>query len=95
MVSRFVVCEGWGSFDSGDLWRLRRKRGVGWVKSLIMDGVPWVVSGSLAATAHGWPVGPGAGLTLVKSGVWCAFPRICRPVPGPGGGFWLEADMTL
>ena len=40
-------------------------------------------------------LGRGAGLTLVKSGVWCAFPRICRPVPGPGGGFWLEADMTL
>ena len=41
------------------------------------------------------PVGPGAGLTPLKSGVWCAFPRICRPVPGPGGRVWLEADMTL
>ena len=43
----------------------------------------------------GGPVGPGAGLTPVKSGVWNAFPRICRPVPGPGGRVWLEADMTL
>ena len=34
---------------------------MGGVKSLIMDGVPWVVSGSLAAAAHGWPGWTGGG----------------------------------
>ena len=57
---------------------------VGWggVKSLIMDGVP--LGGVRFFGGHcAWvaPCDRGAGLTPVKSGVWSAFPRICRPVP--------------
>ena len=55
-----------------------------------------VVFDSLAATAHGWPAGPGAGLTRVKSGVWSAFQRICRPSPRSSGvGLRFEAGVTL
>lgn len=63
--------------------------------SLIVDDVPCGVRLFLASTAHGWPAGPGAGLTPVTSGVWSAFPRICRPVPGPGGGVAAGSGCDL
>ena len=80
------------------------------MKSLIMDGVPWVVSGSLAATTHGWPPdgvtgGVGGSDSRVKSqpsataagqGCGAPFQGSVGLFPWSGGRVVAsEADVTL
>jgi len=44
----------------------------------------------------GPPGDRGAGLTQLKSGAWlrCLGGDLSACPPGPGAGFWLEADVT-